>query len=87
MKAETPNTQEQKPQTFGGSPPPPTETEELQTALSDLYRLIIRKSNQSPEIFIDTDYQRMKKAKDVLTRYAPPFDASQVLRKSNQQDQ
>ena len=58
------------------------ETDALEYALSDLYRLIIRKKNFNPELFSALDCARIENANKVMKKHAKPFDPKQILRRS-----
>lgn len=57
--------------------------DEVLNSLSDLYRLLIRKVNNHPELFSELDKARIENANKVMMKYAKPFDPKQILRRSN----
>jgi len=58
------------------------ETDTLEFALSDLYRLLVRKINNHPELFSELDRSRIENANKVMIKHAKPFDVKQILRRS-----
>lgn len=57
--------------------------DEVLNSLSDLYRLLIRKVNNHPELFSKLDKARIENANKVMMNHAKPFDPKQILRRSN----
>ncbi len=52
------------------------------TAFYDLWRLVQRKMNNHPEMFSELDIKRINNNKAIMDANMPPFDATQILRKS-----